>query len=50
MIPKVGCALDAVKGGVVSAHIVDGRVPHATLLEILLTTGLERLITNRAKH
>jgi len=38
MIPKVGCALDAVKGGVVSAHIVDGRVPHASLLEICTDT------------
>ena len=49
MIPKVGCALDAVKGGVVSAHIVDGRVPHATLLEIFTDHGVGTLITNRAK-
>ena len=47
MIPKVGCALDAVKGGVVSAHIVDGRVPHATLLEIFTDHGVGTLITNR---
>ena len=51
MIPKVGCALDAVKGGVVSAHIVDGRVPHATLLEIFTDHGVGTLITNRSnKH
>ncbi len=50
MIPKVGCALDAVKSGVVSAHIVDGRVPHATLLEIFTDHGVGTLITNRAKH
>ncbi len=50
MIPKVGCALDAVKGGVVGAHIVDGRVPHATLLEIFTDHGVGTLITNRAKH
>ncbi|NAR18718.1 acetylglutamate kinase [Acinetobacter haemolyticus] len=50
MIPKVGCALDAVKGGVVSAHIVDGRVPHVTLLEIFTDHGVGTLITNRAKH
>ena len=50
MIPKVGCALDAVKGGVVSAHIVDGRVPDATLLEIFTDHGVGTLITNRAKH
>ncbi len=50
MIPKVTCALDAVKGGVVSAHIVDGRVPHASLLEIFTDHGVGTLITNRAKH
>ena len=34
MIPKVGCCMNALKGGVSSAHIVDGRVLHAVLLEI----------------
>lgn len=34
MLPKIGCALSAVNNGVTSAHIIDGRVPHATLLEI----------------
>lgn len=47
MIPKVTCALDAVKGGVVSAHIVDGREPHATLLEIFTDHGVGTLISNR---
>ncbi|MEG0604318.1 MAG: acetylglutamate kinase, partial [Acinetobacter sp.] len=32
------------------AHIVDGRVPHATLLEIFTDHGVGTLITNRAKH
>ena len=49
MIPKVSCALDAVKGGVVSAHIVDGRVPHATLLEIFTYHGVGTLISNRTR-
>ncbi|WP_445115090.1 acetylglutamate kinase [Acinetobacter sp. WZC-1] len=49
MIPKVACALDAVKSGVVSAHIVDGRVPHATLLEVFTDHGVGTLITNRSK-
>ncbi|EXU54640.1 acetylglutamate kinase [Acinetobacter baumannii 24845_10] len=49
MIPKVGCALDAVKGGVVSAHIVDGRVQHATLLEIFTDHGVGTLISNRTQ-
>jgi len=47
MLPKIGCALDAVKGGVASAHIVDGRVPHAVLLEILTDEGVGTLITNK---
>ena len=49
MIPKVGCALDAVKGGVISAHTVDGRVPPATLLEIFTDHGVGTLITNRVQ-
>ncbi|WP_136255523.1 acetylglutamate kinase [Onishia niordana] len=40
MLPKIRCALDAVKGGVASAHIIDGRVPHATLLEIFTKAGV----------
>jgi len=47
MLPKIGCALEAVKGGVVSAHIIDGRVPHATLLEIFTDEGMGTLISNR---
>ncbi len=46
MLPKIGCALDAVKAGVHSAHIIDGRVPHAVLLEIFTDTGVGTLITN----
>ncbi|ATJ84233.1 acetylglutamate kinase [Halomonas beimenensis] len=46
MLPKIRCALDAVKGGVASAHIIDGRVPHATLLEIFTNAGVGTLITN----
>lgn len=47
MLPKIQCALDAVKGGVTSAHIIDGRVPHAVLLEIFTDQGVGTLITNR---
>lgn len=46
MIPKISCALDAVKAGVTSAHIIDGRVPHATLLEVFTDEGLGTLITD----
>jgi acetylglutamate kinase len=48
MLPKIGCALDAVKGGVTSAHIVDGRVDHAVLLEVFTDQGVGTLITNDA--
>jgi acetylglutamate kinase len=44
MLPKVDCALDAVKNGVKTAHIIDGRVPHALLLEVLTNEGIGTLI------
>ncbi len=47
MLPKISCALDAVKSGVASAHIVDGRVPHAVLLETFTDEGMGTLITNK---
>jgi acetylglutamate kinase len=40
MIPKVNCCLEALKGGVKKAHIVDGRKAHAILLEIFTKTGV----------
>jgi len=48
MLPKIQCALDAVQGGVTSAHIIDGRVPHAALLEIFSDEGIGTLISNRS--
>jgi acetylglutamate kinase len=47
MLPKINCALDAVKGGVTSAHIIDGRAPHVVLLEIFTDEGVGTLITNK---
>lgn len=44
MLPKVNCALDAVGSGVKSAHIIDGRVTHAVLLEIFTDEGVGTLI------
>lgn len=44
MLPKIGSALDAVKNGVKSCHIIDGRVEHALLLEILTDQGVGTLI------
>jgi acetylglutamate kinase len=46
MLPKIQCALDAVKRGVTSSHIIDGRVPHAVLLEIFTDAGVGTLITS----
>ncbi len=46
MLPKIQCALEAVKGGVSSAHIIDGRVNHSTMLEIFTDEGVGTLITN----
>ncbi|MEK9542216.1 MAG: acetylglutamate kinase [Luminiphilus sp.] len=47
MLPKIRCALDAVKSGVTSAHIIDGRVPHAALLEIFTDEGIGTLISDK---
>ncbi len=44
MLPKIGSALDAARNGVKSVHIVDGRVEHALLLEILTDHGVGTLI------
>ena len=45
MIPKVSCCIDALNDGVKAAVIIDGRVPHATLMEILTDEGAGTLIS-----
>ena len=45
MVPKLIAALESTKNGVSSAHIIDGRVPHAVLLEILTKEGVGTLIS-----
>ena len=47
MLPKISSALDAAKSGVKSVHIIDGRVEHALLLEVLTDQGVGTLIRNR---
>lgn len=47
MLPKIQCALDAVQSGVKAAHIVDGRVNHAVMLEVFTDEGVGTLITSR---
>ncbi len=49
MLPKIQCALDAIHNGVTSAHIIDGRVAHATLLEIFSDEGVGTLISNQTE-
>ncbi len=44
MLPKVECALDAVRSGVRAAHIIDGRVPHAVLVELFSDQGVGTLL------
>jgi acetylglutamate kinase len=47
MLPKIGSALDAARSGVKSVHIIDGRVEHALLLEILTDEGVGTLIKSK---
>jgi acetylglutamate kinase len=47
MLPKIGAALDAARSGVKSVHIIDGRVEHALLLEILTDEGVGTLIRSK---
>ena len=44
MLPKIGSALTAVKNGVKSSHVIDGRVEHALLLEVLTNEGVGTMI------
>jgi acetylglutamate kinase len=46
MLPKISSALDAAKAGVKSVHIIDGRIPHSLLLEILTEEAFGTLINN----
>jgi acetylglutamate kinase len=50
MLPKIGCALDAMSAGVNSVQIIDGRVPHAVLLEIFTDKGIGTQITSDANQ
>ena len=50
MLPKISCALSAVDNGVERSHIIDGRVSHAVLLEILTDSGVGTLITQNGKQ
>ncbi len=45
MIPKVECCLDAIRKGVKSVHVLDGRLPHSILLEIFTAEGIGTMLT-----
>ena len=44
MIPKIECCIQALKGGVRKTHIIDGRVPHSPLLEVLTNEGVGTMV------
>jgi acetylglutamate kinase len=44
MIPKVQACLDALGGGVERCHIIDGRLPHALLMELLTDVGIGTMV------
>ncbi len=46
MIPKVKCCISAVTNGVQKSHIIDGRIPHALVLEIFTDQGIGTIFTN----
>jgi acetylglutamate kinase len=48
MVPKMEACLRAVRGGVPTAHVIDGRVAHAVLLELLTTAGIGTMVTPAA--
>jgi acetylglutamate kinase len=49
MIPKADCCIMAIEGGVKKAHIIDGRLPHALLIELFTDEGIGTMIVNSAE-
>lgn len=47
MIPKLTCAIEAIKSKVGAVHIIDGRIPHSVLLEVFTNYGIGTMITNK---
>jgi acetylglutamate kinase len=50
MTPKTECCIRALAQGVAAAHIVDGRVPHALLLEVFTDAGIGTMVVGRENH
>ena len=49
MIPKIDCCVEAVRSGVARAHILDGRIPHSILIEVLSDAGIGTMIWEERK-
>ena len=47
MKPKTDCCIRALAQGVVAAHILDGRIPHALLLEVFTDAGIGTMVTGQ---
>jgi acetylglutamate kinase len=47
MLPKIQCALEAVQSGVHMAHIIDGRIEHAVMLDLFTDEGVGTIIRRR---
>jgi acetylglutamate kinase len=50
MTPKTECCIRALAQGVSAAHILDGRVPHALLLEVFTNTGIGTMVVGSERH
>jgi acetylglutamate kinase len=50
MIPKIECCIEALRGGVQQAHVIDGRVKHALLLEVLTNEGVGTEVVHAARR
>jgi acetylglutamate kinase len=50
MLPKMAACLTAVRGGVPQAHVLDGRLPHAVLLEIFTDSGIGTMVVPNPSH
>ena len=50
MVPKTQCCIRALAQGVRAAHILDGRVPHALLLEVFTKTGIGTMVVGSCRN
>jgi len=46
MIPKMDACLSAIRSGVKAAHVIDGRIPHSVILELMTTGGIGTMVSD----